>query len=230
MTTYRERRLARAERLREWADKREARSQADLTQAHRMADAIPFGQPILVGHHSEGRDRRYRDRMHGTMARGVENGRKATEMSRKADSIEAAADRAIYDDDADATERLTERIAGLEAERARIVAYNKSCRKGERDVTMLDERQQAELVSLARIGHGLRPDGSFASYHTSNLSGNVGRLRKRLEQLQAGPRTGQVVNRYAGTCETCGADVAAQAGIARKVGGGDWQVFCTDHS
>ncbi len=28
-----------------------------------MAQAIPFGQPILVGHHSEKRDRRYRGRI-----------------------------------------------------------------------------------------------------------------------------------------------------------------------
>ena len=34
-----------------------------------MASAIPFGQPILVGHHSEGRDRRYRDRIHNTFGK-----------------------------------------------------------------------------------------------------------------------------------------------------------------
>jgi hypothetical protein len=66
--TRAERRLARD---RELVDVHERRAggarvagQALYDDAHRMADAIPFGQPILDGHHSEGRDRRYRDRIH----------------------------------------------------------------------------------------------------------------------------------------------------------------------
>jgi len=187
--TYRERREAKAERLREWADKREAKSKAALSQADAMYDAIPFGQPILVGHYSEGRDRRYRDRAWNTMGRGVEHGRKAEEMRRRADNIEAAAERAVYSDDPDAAERLTERIAELEAERARIVAYNKSCRKaaktgGTGDLSLLDDRQRAEIATLARVcPYQVRDGGAFPSYATSNLSGNIGRLRKRLAAL-----------------------------------------------
>jgi hypothetical protein len=50
MATYRERREARAEQLREWADRREAKQPA-LNQAARADEAttgIPFGQPILA--------------------------------------------------------------------------------------------------------------------------------------------------------------------------------------
>jgi hypothetical protein len=189
MTTYRERREARAERLRDWAEKREAKSRAALDQSAAMVDAIPFGQPILVGHYSEGRDRRYRDRAWNTMGRGVEHARKAEEMSRKADNIEAAAERAIYDDDHDAADRLRERIAELEAERARIVAYNKSCRKaaktgGTGDLSLLDDRQRKDIANLARVcPYQVRAGGAFPAYATSNLGGNINRYRKRLAAL-----------------------------------------------
>jgi hypothetical protein len=50
MSTYRERREARAERLREWADKRAEKAGAAAERASEMGAAIPFGQPILAGH------------------------------------------------------------------------------------------------------------------------------------------------------------------------------------
>jgi len=46
------------------AERYEASAEAAQAAADRISDAIPFGQPILVGHHSEGRHRRDLDRMH----------------------------------------------------------------------------------------------------------------------------------------------------------------------
>jgi hypothetical protein len=69
--TYRERRERRANRLREWADKRNVRAEAATEQARQLADLIPFGQPILAGHHSEARDRRTRDRIGNGFRAGV---------------------------------------------------------------------------------------------------------------------------------------------------------------
>ena len=184
MTTYRERREARAARLREWADKREVKADAASTRAQEMADAIPFGQPILVGHYSEGRDRRYRARIGTTMDRAMEHGNKARSMRSRADNIEAAAAKAIYSDDDDAVVRLAEKIDRLVAERARLVAYNKSCRKGARDASTLDAEQLADAVRLAKIGF-LRADGAFPGYATSNLSGQISAARKRLAALKA---------------------------------------------
>lgn len=169
--TYRERREARAERLRGWAEKREAKSSAGLERARQMGEAIPFGQPILVGHYSEGRDRGYRARMVSTMDRAVVDGRKATEMASKAASIDAAAARAIYSDDADAVERLGQRLAELESKRDRIKAANAEFRK----------THKAELAGLSAYGRDqLLP---FPSYVLTNLSGNIKRQRDRLADL-----------------------------------------------
>ena len=169
--TYRERREARAERLRGWAEKREQKSAALHDQADRLASVIPFGQPILVGHHSEGRDRRYRARIGATMDRAVENDRTARRMAATADEIERQARNAIYSDDPDAPERLAEKIGRLEAQRDAIKAANAEYRKAHR----------AELAALTAYqrDHAL----PHRSFETTNLTANIGRLRKRLEGM-----------------------------------------------
>lgn len=171
--TYRERREARAERLRDWAGKREAKAEAAYEQAHQMADAIPFGQPILVGHHSESRDRRYRDRVMNTGLRGLEHSRKAESMNSRADNIEGELASSIYDDDPDAIEQLRERIAKLEAERDAAKARNAAYRR--------DHKAELAALGSAFLRNQAMP---YPSYHFQNLSGNLSRQRQRLARLE----------------------------------------------
>src|SRR3990167_9347105 len=153
--TYRERRERRAERLREWAEKREAKSRAAFESARRIADNIPFGQPILVGHHSEKHARRDQDRIHNGMSKGVEHEAKAHEMASKADEIDRQAANAIYRDDHDELDRLREKLAGLEERRERIKRINKEIRKGEGWAARLDaagftmnDKERDDLLSV----------------------------------------------------------------------------------
>jgi hypothetical protein len=211
--TTRERKEARAERLREWSDKREAKSDAlhaagDLREER---SGIPFGQPILVGHHSERRHRNAIDKAHNATRRAIENDQKAVEMARRADGIEAAAAVAIYSDDVDAKERLTEKIARLEAERDRIKAYNASCRKaaktgGTGDVSLLDAAQRADIATTARVcAYQLRAGGAFPAYALTNLGGNIARLKQRLATIDRPKPVRTITARYGGTCADCGA-------------------------
>lgn len=185
MTTYRERREAKADRLREWADKREAKSDAAFKRSNELSDMIPFGQPILVGHHSEGRARRDQDRIFNGMRTGVENSRKAEEFRGRADNIEAAADNAVYSDDEDAVERLTVRIAEREAQRDRIKSFNTHARKtGKHDLSLLDENQKGDYMSIVRnASYQLGKKGEFPSYALSNLGATIRKDKKRLEQM-----------------------------------------------
>lgn len=184
--TYRERREARAERLRGWADKRDDKAAGAFDAADSIAERFPFGQPILVGHHSEGRARRDQDRITTNMRRGIENTRKADQMRERAENIERAAKHAIYSDDPDAADALRTKIDKLEAERDRINAYNASCRqrKAAGDTSLLDDRQRADLVTTARVcAYQLRKYGQFPSYATTNLGGTINAAKKRLEKL-----------------------------------------------
>jgi hypothetical protein len=185
--TYRERREAKAERLREWADKREIKSAVAHAKVDAIADMIPMGQPILVGHHSEGRHRRDLDRIHNGMGQAIEHGRKADEFRRRADSIEAAAERSVYSDDLDAIERLEARITEREAERERIKTFNASCRQGTPKVDVLDDQQRATLESVARHApYQLGKGGAFPTYALSNLSATINKDKKRLAALERG--------------------------------------------
>ena len=170
--TYRERRLRKAERLTEWADKRDERSDTAREQADRIAGMIPMGQPILIGHHSESRHRRDLDRINKGHERSLADSRKADEMRSRAANIQAAADRAIYTDDPDAIEALRERIATLEAQRATIKAENAAYRATHRE----------ELKGLTAYGRDKALP--HPSYVLTNLGGNITRNRKRLAQLE----------------------------------------------
>jgi len=178
--TYRERRLRKAERLREWAEKRTTAAEAIFKANEPFTTDHAFNtQP---GHIP------IRARIIAREDRAFASLQKAHSMESRAGGIEAAAGRAIYSDDPDAIDQLEERIATLEAERERIKAYNISCRKGTRDVSLLDEKQQADLQMIARVAsYSLGKHGEFPSYALSNLSGNIAQQRKRLDTLKGTP-------------------------------------------
>lgn len=80
----RERAAERAEQLNARAERAERLAASREASAHQIADGIPLGQPILVGHHSEGRHRR-------DLARMNSNQEKAYELRQKADGLRHAA-------------------------------------------------------------------------------------------------------------------------------------------
>lgn len=190
MTTYRERREARVDRLREWSDKRGQRADSERSKASTVLDGIPIGQPILKGHHSQGRHERDLSRAEGAMRRSVEHSDMAKRHTQKADNIEDALERSVFDDDPDAIERLTERVEALEGRRDRIKAYNVSARKaaksgGVGDLELLGESERAELVSLLKVAaFQVRPGNGFPGYVLSNLSARIRKDRERIERLK----------------------------------------------
>lgn len=163
--TYRERREARAERLRGWADKRETQASAVLQSHERYRGDVAFyTQP---GHIPE------RARVIRQSDRAFESLQKADSMNSRADSIEGALATSIYNDDPDAIEALEARIAKLEAKRAEMNAANAAYRK----------EHKAELAALTAYerSHAV----PYPSYALANLSGNLSSQRKRLTQLKA---------------------------------------------
>lgn len=187
--TRRDRQAARADRLREWADGRDAKADAAFDSADALAERFPMGQPILVGHHSEAGARRDQDRITANMRRGIEDQRKAADMRAKADGIERAAGRAIYADDPDAAEALRAKVARLEAERDRVKAYNASCRERKAcgDTSLLDERQRATLLSIAKCSaYQLGKYGQLPGYATTNLGATINAAKKRLGRMEGG--------------------------------------------
>lgn len=69
-----------------------AQADALYEKAHQMADAIPFGQPILTDHYSAPADRRYRDRIHNTFGKSFALHNEAQVAAGRAQAAEAHAE------------------------------------------------------------------------------------------------------------------------------------------
>jgi len=193
--TRRERLERKAARRREWSDKAAARSSQSFGAAGRLADSIPLGQPILVGHHSEKRARKDQERIHSNMSKGCEQDDLAKSHDSKADGIEGQLDRSIYSDDFDATEALESRIEKRKAEVDRCKAINKEIRKGAgweaRLSPPLTEKEKNELMGLARAWAGVYKPG-YPPYHLTNLNASIRADKERIKTIAAkAARTGQ---------------------------------------
>jgi hypothetical protein len=106
-----------------------ARKEADAQykKAETIGSAIPFGQPILVGHHSEKRHRADVQKIETAQRKFVEANDKASYYAGKADA--AAGNNSISGDDPEAVNRYKEKLAVLEADQECMKSINAFWRK-----------------------------------------------------------------------------------------------------
>ena len=224
--TRRDRMEARLERRLDWAQSRDQKAEQSFNTANSIADGIPFGQPILVGHHSERHARADAERIGNNMDKGVESLNMADHHREKAAGIARALRNSIFSDDEDAPERLQEKIDALKAEQATLKAYNVDCRKaaktgGNGDPALLSDTGRKDLLSLMRIGGWQMGAGrSMPGYHLSNLGANIKRLEARLQQI-TGTTPSKTWRNFANSlnCRVCGAECVKHSAFVYE--GGD---------
>lgn len=176
---------ARRQRYEELAARKTSESDRLYSQARKMGELIPLGQPILVGHHSEKRDRGYRRRIQGTFEKAFKASDTADHYAQKAASVGTGG---ISSDDPEAVVKLRERIAELEADQARMVAANKVYRS--KKLTAAEKVEQVGALGISRataishLGGDCFGNIGYASFELSNNSANVKRLRDRLAGLE----------------------------------------------
>lgn len=187
--TRRERMEARRTRRLDWATSRDRKAEAGFNRAHSIADMIPLGQPILVGHHSEAHARRDQERIHAGMRQGVESSDMAEHHRSKADGIQHQLDRSIFSDDADATARIEDRIASLEAKRDARKAANKIVHRAPKDQWTPAKETELQAMGLTQpqAEKLFQPDFAgrvgFPAYSLINLGANIRRLKERLVSI-----------------------------------------------
>lgn len=194
---YEAKRTARYNRLLDAARRAEKESQQASEQSSRMASVIPFGQPILVGHYSENRDRNYRERIHNKMRRGYELAKKAEEYRSRASSIEN--NDAIYSDNPQAVDLLTDKVTELKAEQAEMKRINAALRKGaDFDTLEMSEAHRAELLLIARVQAYYQPlKKGFPPYQLTSINTRIKTAEKRaalVEKKQSIPDKDEEVN------------------------------------
>jgi len=196
MNSYEAKQERKRERFEELAQKNRDRSTAEFKKADlsESATGIPFGQPILVGHHSEGRHRRTLARADSAMRRGIEATDKADYYAGKAAGVGTGG---ISSDDPEAVTKLLEKIE--KAEKAQ--AFMKDCNKIIRDKragSTEEKAREAKILRLRAEGIGeataktmLEPDchgvAGFAAYQLQNNNANIRRMKQRVEILRQRP-------------------------------------------
>ena len=182
--TTREKLERKLERRNEWAEKAQARSEAEFAAAHSITEHIPLGQPILVGHHSEAGHRRDISRMESHMDKGCAEYRKAEYHESKARGLEAQLNRTIFSDDEDAVERLEAKIAEKEALQSKYRNGNKIIRG-----KLTADEKVAELVKLGFGENNARErverNLPIPSYAMTNNNGEIRRLKQRVAEIKA---------------------------------------------
>jgi len=184
--TRRERLEARLERREEWADKAQARSEAAWEKSNQAVAGIPAGQPILKGHHSEGRHRRDMNRCHAAMDRSLAESKKAESHASKARGIELQLNRTIFSDDADAVEKLEAKIEKLEARCAQGKALNKAWKKfqktGDRAPLYACGATDEKIEKL--VEGQKRMPWLKKVYETSHDRAEIRRAKQRIEEIR----------------------------------------------
>jgi hypothetical protein len=128
MDSYEQRKERRIERYRRRAERLTAQGLARLCQADAVANRIPMGQPVLVGHHSERRHRRDLEKIRASTVKGFGALAEAKEWERRAEAAESST--AVSSDDPTAVEKLRQKLAALESRRDDVKAAYKA--RGER--------------------------------------------------------------------------------------------------
>lgn len=114
---YEERQEYKKERYQELA---EQKSQLHYENHSKIANVIPMGQPILIGHHSEKRHRNDLKKIDNEMRKSIQESEKADYYRNKIDNIDNS--KAISSDDPKAIEKLEARIEELEKAKVKVKA------------------------------------------------------------------------------------------------------------
>jgi hypothetical protein len=189
LADYEAAREAKADRYRTYAERAAGRSAAAMDREHAIADMIPPGQPLLIGHASERHHRRDMTRMDNLIRKAIEEDGKAAYWQRKAAHVENA--RIVRSADPDAVRKLREKLERLECQRSRRKAINKQLKAGAALADLaLTPRELDDLVTVQRhqsyYGKGYVAGTCFPPYSISNIGAEIRRVKERIAALEGG--------------------------------------------
>lgn len=193
MNTYEERKQARLGRYKEYARNAKQRSEVAYNKAHQIADFIPFGQPILVGHHSEGRHRSDLKRIDNNMRKSIEEDGKSDYWQHRAEAAEK--NTAISYKDPEAIEKLKRTIAEMEKFQLQFRGANKALRQAK--ILPSDPEATVKMQRLGLSGYLIKEAFScnkhsftgkeyliLPGWMLSNYNNNLRRYRERLTHME----------------------------------------------
>ncbi|MES2206750.1 MAG: DUF3560 domain-containing protein [Pseudomonadota bacterium] len=188
LNAYEERLERKRDRYASLAAKARQQSDSIYKQARSMSSCIPFGQPILVGHHSERRDRNFRNRIHNTYGKSFKLNDKASYYEGKAASVGSGG---ISSDDPEAIQKLKAELAACENLQTKMKKTNACFRKNDREGLKKLGYSDQEIENffkpnfIGRTSSVIYQGGiGFASYQLSNNNANMRRIKLRIQDLE----------------------------------------------
>ncbi len=184
---YEAKQAARRTRLQRASERSRQESDAARGSASRVMGAIPFGQPILVGHHSERRHRRDLAKADRAMRKSVEAGKRSKELAARAAAVGSGG---VSSDDPDAVQKLRRQLVKLKQDHDRMTAANDAIRRYAKAGPL------AQLTALTDMGFSdqrarqlLQGDVAdrlgFPRWALTNSNANIRRIEKRIADLTA---------------------------------------------
>ena len=179
-SSYDDKLQARKDRYTELSEKAAKESAAAAQKSRDMISAIPMGQPILVGHYSEKRDRAYRERAWDKLGQSVKLADKANYYEGKADSVGKAG---ISSDDPNAIAKLGQKYKALKRQQAMMKDANKIIRSKADDAEKIKKLQ--EIGVSDEVAHKLvTPDFmGRTGYADYKLTGNTAEMRRIIDRV-----------------------------------------------
>jgi len=190
MNEYEAKQEAKRERYLARADKAKGESSAAYQSSKAISDMIPFGQPILVGHHSERHHRSDIKKIDNAMRKSIAADEKADYYQQKAAGVGRAG---ISSDDPEAVTKLQKKIAGAEHCQELMKSANKIIRQAPKDTRTVEKIAALEKLDYTTLQAEklFIPDFcgrvGFASYSLQNNNANISRMKKRIAQLETRP-------------------------------------------
>lgn len=185
LSDFNERKERKIDRYSELAKKNKNLSETLFQKSQQMAEVIPMGQPILIGHHSEKRDRNYRERMNRTFEKSIEADDKSKYYEKKISSLQN--ERSIFQDDPDALEKLQEKLKKCEKFQESAKTINKIIRKKIPDqdkIKLIVELGYPEEVGIEFLKPDFAGRVGIPAYELTNNNAEIRRLKLRLKEIQ----------------------------------------------
>lgn len=182
-SNYAERKENRVEAYKNLAEKNLKEAEERWDVVHGIQSAIPLGQPIIVGHHSEKRHRRDLKKIENNAHKALEAEKKAEYYMRKAKAAEK--NQAISSDNPEAITELKNKIEELTKANELMKKANKIYKKtGSLESAGLPENIRKAGERNIDYQMGWKPHPKECKPFTHFNTPEINRLKKRLERLE----------------------------------------------
>lgn len=167
-TTLIERAEAKAARLDDLATKRASQAVSFEAAARQISERFAYGQPILVGHHSERKARKDKERMESAQDKASQAASAVDYWNYRAEGVERHANRLNRDDVR--ARRIKKLLADLRDKQRTIIDHFKTLKRWEKVSNIEDEAEFKKMVEFLAGDYRSGANGYWSDLRDGKIS------------------------------------------------------------